>query len=548
MEKRRCFLSLTGKKLNKLFTWRVAKDYKFSIQHLENISSSRRKSSKHFIKETDKAIAHLFTSLNLLIIKRIQKYFHAQQNNYSFTDFSTAEMARQFEFPSHLRDIFDTSQSSVSDNMTQFNLGKILDDLSFPVLVSIVLAGSMMASTRLLCQNRSFLNQFSDYINKHPHPKRALWLTDTFFDNNGVSNSLQLTLSELQKHNIAIDILVCHGDTKSQDHLHVVPPLTSFSISDLGDQIFNIPDLLEIKNIFYKGGYDRIICSTEAPMGPIALMLKYTFNVPCYFFMHTDWLEFIKNTTKLTQSEQDRIRRLLRVYYQQFDGIFVLNTDHKKWLSSHEMQIDEEKIFVTSHWINPTLNNNSDYNINKFHKSIDLNADNNPPTLFFAGRISKEKGILDFPDIFKQVQKQIPNIRLIIAGTGPAESKLKKLLPDALFMGWVDKKTINQLYHSLDLFIFPSRFDTFGNVVLEAFGHGMPVIAYDLKGPKDIIEDGINGFLVKDKHHMAEKIIDYFCTDIDRKAFKTNATKRCQSDKYQSDTILSNFQKDIQLI
>ncbi len=132
--------ALTGKKLNKLYTWRVAKDYRFSIQHLENISLSRRTSSKQFIKETDKAIAELFTALNLLIIKRIKKYFDSQ-NSYNFSAFSTQEIARHFEVPSHLRGIFDSSDTFGSDNMTQFNLGKILDELSFPGFVSNKSAG-----------------------------------------------------------------------------------------------------------------------------------------------------------------------------------------------------------------------------------------------------------------------------------------------------------------------------------------------------------------------------------------------------------------------
>ncbi len=540
--------ALTGKKLNKLYTWRIAKDYKFTLQHLENISSSRRKSSRQFIKATDKSIAELFTSLNHLIIKRIKKHFNGQNSEISISQLTTEEIARQFEIPSHLREMFSGNKASVSEGMINFNLGKIFDDLSFPVLVSIVLAGSMVASTRLLCQNRNFLNEFSNYIGKHKHPKRALWLTDTLFDKNGVSKTLQLTLSEIKQRNIDIDFLVCHPENNSQEHLHIVRPLTSFSFKSLGEQIFNFPDLLEIKNIFYRGGYDRIICSTEALMGPVALLLKHTFNVPCYFYMHTDWMEFIKNGTQLNRSEQDRLRRLLRFYYQQFDGIFVLNTDHKQWLMSHEMQIDENKLFLTSHWVESRQDIQKKYNLYELHQELGLNEEQTGPTLFFAGRLSTEKGIFDIPEIVQLVKEKIPDIRIFIAGTGPAEDSLKKDFPEATYLGWLDEKKMAKLYHSLDLFVFPSRFDTFGNVVLEAFVHGMPVIAYDVKGPKDIIEDGINGFLVSDKQAMADKIIHYFSDKTDRKQFKENAIKRCQSDRFQVDTILENIQKDINLI
>jgi glycosyltransferase involved in cell wall biosynthesis/predicted metal-dependent phosphoesterase TrpH len=540
--------ALTGKKLNKLYTWQIAKDYKFSIKHLQSISESRRKSSKQFIKTTDKAIAELFTSLNLLIIKRINKFFNGKKPDFSISKLTTEEIARQFEVPSHLREMFYGKKTALADDMVNFNLGKIFDDLSFPILVSIVLAGSMVASTRLLCHNRNFLNEFSEYVDKHKHPKKALWLTDTFFDKNGVSNTLQLKLAEIQKHDLDIDFLICHPEAESEDHLHVVRPLTSFSFTSLGEQDFHIPDLLEIKNIFYQGGYDRIICSTEAPMGPIALLLKHTFNVPCYFYMHTDWLEFVKHTTQLSHSERDRIRRLLRFFYQQFDGIFALNSDHKNWLSNHEMQIDADKIYVTSHWIKELGKQKEKINLHKVYKELKLEENNTKPILFFAGRISKEKGIFDFPYIFKKVQKRIPDIQMVIAGSGPAEYTLRKQFPEAIYLGWVNKKQIKRYYQALDLFLFPSRFDTFGNVVLEAFARGMPVIAYNLKGPKDIIEHEKNGYLVEDKDDMAEKIIDYFSDNTDRQSFKDNAIKRAHSPAFQAETIMHDIQKNIGLI
>lgn len=73
----------------------------------------------------------------------------------------------------------------------------------------------------------------------------------------------------------------------------------------------------------------------------------------------------------------------------------------------------------------------------------------------------------------------IPGVRLVVAGTGPLESQLKQDLPDAHFTGWINKFKLRQLYASLDIKVFPTRFDTFGNVILEAFSYGMPVISYN---------------------------------------------------------------------
>jgi glycosyltransferase involved in cell wall biosynthesis len=139
----------------------------------------------------------------------------------------------------------------------------------------------------------------------------------------------------------------------------------------------------------------------------------------------------------------------------------------------------------------------------------------------------------------------LPNLKLVIAGSGPAEEELKALLPEARFMGWVDKETLASLYASLDLFVFPSRFDTFGNVLLEAFAHGMPAIAYDCKGPRDIIEHEISGYLVNDPSEMGAQIVTHFGWQARRNTMRTAA--RARAGHYSADRIMTQYVKDLGL-
>jgi glycosyltransferase involved in cell wall biosynthesis len=133
----------------------------------------------------------------------------------------------------------------------------------------------------------------------------------------------------------------------------------------------------------------------------------------------------------------------------------------------------------------------------------------------------------------------------VVAGSGPAEDELKTLLPDAKFMGWVDKATLASLYAGLDLFIFPSRFDTFGNVLLEAFAHGMPAIAYDCKGPRDIIEHGQSGYLVQDAAQMALQIVAHYRWPDRRNAMRSVARQRAT--EYSAERIMSQYLHDLGL-
>jgi hypothetical protein len=123
----------------------------------------------------------------------------------------------------------------------------------------------------------------------------------------------------------------------------------------------------------------------------VALFLKVMFNVPAYFFMHTDWIDFVKHTTDLNRHERDRIRRLLRALYHQFDGVFVLNTDHRLWLTGHEMGLPEHSVHLTAHHTEAS----AQVSMPMRKAELFAGANAQTPVLFMAGRISKEKGVLE---------------------------------------------------------------------------------------------------------------------------------------------------------
>lgn len=531
--------ALQGKKPNRLLTWKVSKKYRFCIKHLEAIADSRLRSPEEFTATVNQAVAELFTQLNRLIFERIGSSGLLAETGL-LDDLSPETLARRLEIPSQVSAMLFGNKSPHT-NIGEKYFRELLDKIAFPVMVSLVLAGASVASTRALYQNREFLNNFALSNGRNQHDQRVLHLTDTLFDKNGVSNSLGLKLQHIQEHDIAIDFLVCHESAKVAPHLHVTRPLTAFTLPDSGEQQLRVPDLMEAARIFYEGGYDRLACSTEGPMVLVALFLKFKFNVPCYFFMHTDWIEYMKCTTNATHHERDRVRRLLRLLYSQFDGVFVLNSDHRDWLTSNEMQLDPERVFLTAH--HSSAPNPDAVAVGKHALFPDANADT--PVLFIACRLSREKGVFDLPEIMRLARERLPDLRLVIAGSGPEEDALKKLLPDALFLGWVDRNRLAQLYLGLDLFLFPSRFDTFGNVLLEAFSYGMPAIAYNCKGPKDIIQHAQCGYLVEDATAMAEQVVDHYLWPDRRGEMREQAKARAMA--YRADEIMTRFVQDLGL-
>ena len=490
--------ALSGTKPAFLTSLGVSKEFRPALKVVKEIARTQRKQPDNFLDVIRHGIPEIYQVVTDIFFNRLNQHLvPVGQNNVA--ELTTDELIRKFEIPTQFRALFGNEKSTATDDMTPLNITKMLDELSFPALASAVIAGASFAASQVIYSNRPFLNELAEDLDKSRHPQKILWLTDTFTDHNGVSSALQSTLEEVHKHDYPIDILTCHPILKSDDHLIVVKPMQQFKVQSLGEQEFNIPDIIQIQRIFEQGSYDRIICSTELVMGAITLYLKKAFSVPTYFFMHTDWMEFLQSTMHLNEHESDRIRRLLRAFYLQFDGIFTLNSDHQVWLTSAEIGISVEQVFLTQHWVDDAF----------YAAASPAKQKNLKPILLYVGRLSEEKGVFDLPEIFSTVKKQIPDAELWVAGTGPADKQLKIVLPDATFLGWIDKSDLPALYNKADLLLLPSRFDTFGCVVLEAMTCGLPVVAYNCKGPKDIIEDQVSGYLVEDKKHMAKAIKDH---------------------------------------
>jgi phosphatidylinositol alpha 1,6-mannosyltransferase len=126
--------------------------------------------------------------------------------------------------------------------------------------------------------------------------------------------------------------------------------------------------------------------------------------------------------------------------------------------------------------------------------------------LGYVGRLSVEKNIALLPAIQRELRAQgVENTRFLIVGHGGEEAELRAALPDAEFAGVLRGEALACAYADMDLFVFPSETDTFGNVVLEALASGVPAIVTLGGGPKFIVRDGVTGF-VRTPAHMAAEI------------------------------------------
>jgi len=127
----------------------------------------------------------------------------------------------------------------------------------------------------------------------------------------------------------------------------------------------------------------------------------------------------------------------------------------------------------------------------RFHPRRRAPLDLPRPIHLCVARISAEKNLKAFLDL------DLPGSKIMI-GDGPLLEELKRLYPQVLFPGIQEGEALARSYASADVFVFPGRADTFGLVILEALASGLPVAAYPVPGPKDIIAGSGAGALDQD--------------------------------------------------
>jgi glycosyltransferase involved in cell wall biosynthesis len=114
-----------------------------------------------------------------------------------------------------------------------------------------------------------------------------------------------------------------------------------------------------------------------------------------------------------------------------------------------------------------------------------------PPIFLYVGRVAVEKNIEAF------LALDLPGSKWV-AGAGPALAGIRARYPDVNFLGVLEQHELAEVYASADVFVFPSRTDTFGLVLLEAMACGLPVAAYPVTGPLDVIGDSKGGAMHED--------------------------------------------------
>ncbi|MGA7399359.1 MAG: glycosyltransferase [Candidatus Sulfotelmatobacter sp.] len=142
----------------------------------------------------------------------------------------------------------------------------------------------------------------------------------------------------------------------------------------------------------------------------------------------------------------------------------------------------------------------------------------------YVGRLTVEKNIRDLMELERRLIKEgLRNFRFLIVGQGAEESWLRANMKKADFTGVLRGEALARAYANMDVFAFPSRTDTYGNVVLEALASGVPAVVTDSGGPRFIVRDGETGFVARDPQEFVVRILNIAMRPAQRETMRAAA-------------------------
>ena len=280
---------------------------------------------------------------------------------------------------------------------------------------------------------------------------------------NGVVTTLTNTAKEIQKLGYNLDTLT-HIDCNIKWQ------------TPYPDVMFAIPDKKVVKSKIFNA--DAVHISTpEGPIGNKALKYCVKKNIPFTTGYHTKWPEFLNHIFGMPNKITTKF---LKHVHKKSKAILVPTLSAKNELVEQGFK----NVVVQTRGVN-----RDQFTFNSDPKDY----------IVCVSRVSKEKGLDDFC--------QLPYPNKVLVGDGPYLLELTKKYPDVEFTGVMKGNQLADYYRNAQCFVFPSKADTFGVVMIEAMACGTPVAAYPVTGPIDVIDQGQTGWLNEDLFQAVENAI-----------------------------------------
>ena len=323
-------------------------------------------------------------------------------------------------------------------------------------------------------------------------PLRVALVADAVGGMHGVTH----TLDELRERGVpGFEVEVVGTDHNVDRRLSAVAEI---DIPFYAGLKVGVPSLPAIVEALADGRYDLVHLCSPGPSGAAAALIARAMGVPILGSYHTELAAYAGLRTQ-DPSLELAARIAIGAFYGQCRR--VLSPSSASDAVLRQMGIPDARIGRWDRGVDVARFSPARRHAGLLPGEI---------TVLYAGRLTHEKGADLLADAFLQARARDPRLHLALAGGGPEEDRLRERLGEhATFLGWLEGDALATAYASADLFLFASRTDTFGQVLLEAQASGLPVVAVGEGGPTSIVTDEITGRLCRaDARELADAVVD----------------------------------------
>lgn len=247
----------------------------------------------------------------------------------------------------------------------------------------------------------------------------------------------------------------------------------TFAMPSYPDLRLALPYHAKIAELINAACPDGIHIATEGPIGWLVRRHCRKHGLPFTTSFHTRFPEYVSARSPIPESW---VWRLLRAFHRPSRAVMAATPA----LAAELRMRGFRNVVLWSRGVDTAL----------FHpRNVDLCLPK--PVFLSVGRVAVEKNLEAFLEL------DLPGTKLVV-GDGPARAALERQYPEAVFLGARQGEELAEVYAAANVFVFPSKTDTFGLVLLEALASGVPVAAFPVPGPLDVIGTAPVGVLSED--------------------------------------------------
>jgi glycosyltransferase involved in cell wall biosynthesis len=321
---------------------------------------------------------------------------------------------------------------------------------------------------------------------------RLAWATDTLNDVNGVSRTVTSAATLARARALPLTVLASESQRPAPDFdCENFAPIWETPVPRYEELTLRVPPVLELIEHCERENYGRILISTPGPVGLAALAAAKLLGVPASGIYHTDFPRYVAALGGDGRLE-DLSRSYVRWFYRQMDEVLVSSTAYAEELVN--MGVERSRLRDLPRGVDLEL-------FRPERRDPDFFVRRGLPrghVLLYVGRLSREKNLGELFVAFAALRERGVQAGLALVGDGPERRALEMRwgAPDVAFTGYLAGEELAAAYASADLFVFPSRTDTFGNAVLEAMASRLPPVVACEGGPAEQVRHGESGLVV----------------------------------------------------